>query len=90
VSLYDIAGLLGALGILLAYAGVQMKKLDPHRPPALLLNLTGASLVLISLIEDFNMAALLLEIAWIIIAVHGLVMFAIKRRSSAEAQAGPT
>jgi hypothetical protein len=84
VSLYDIAGLLGALGILLAYAGVQMKKLDPHRPPALLLNLTGASLVLISLIEDFNMAALLLEIAWIAIALQGLAAFAMKRRTAAK------
>jgi hypothetical protein len=81
VSPFDIAGLLGALGILLAYAGVQMKKLDPHRPPALLLNLAGASLVLISLIEDFNLAALLLEIAWIIIAVHGLASLALRRGS---------
>ena len=84
MSLFDIAGLLGALGILLAYAGVQMKKLDPHRPPALLLNLTGASLVLISLIEDFNMAALLLEIAWIAIALQGLAAFAMKRRTAAK------
>ena len=82
MSPFDIAGLLGALGILLAYAGVQMKKLDPHRPPALLLNLTGASLVLISLIEDFNMAAFLLEIAWIAIALQGLAAFAMKRRAA--------
>lgn len=80
MSLFDIAGLLGALGILLAYAGVQTRKLDPHRPPALLLNLTGASLVLVSLIEDFNLAALLLEIAWIGIALQGLAALALKRR----------
>ena len=85
MSLFDIAGLLGALGILLAYAGVQMSKLDPHRPPALLLNLVGASLVLVSLIEDFNMAALLLEIAWIAVALQGLAALALKRRSSPRA-----
>ncbi|MDP8916468.1 MAG: hypothetical protein M3M95_04555 [Pseudomonadota bacterium] len=80
MSLFDFAGLLGAFGILAAYAGVQLKRLDPHRPPALLLNLVGASLVLVSLIEDFNLAALLLEIAWIAIALQGLAALALRRR----------
>ncbi len=80
MSLFDLAGLLGAFGILAAYAGVQLKRLDPHRPPALLLNLVGASLVLVSLIEDFNLAALLLEIAWIAIALQGLAALALRRR----------
>ena len=80
MSLFDIAGLLGAFGILAAYAGVQLKRLDPHQPPALLLNLVGASLVLVSLIEDFNLAALLLEIAWIAIALQGLAALALRRR----------
>lgn len=84
MSLYDVAGLLGALGILLAYGGVQMKRLDPHRPPALLLNLAGAGLVLLSLVEDFNLAACLLEIAWIAIALQGLAAYALKRRAPAE------
>ena len=80
MSLYDLAGLFGAFGILAAYAGVQLKKLDLHRPPALLLNLIGATLVLVSLIEDFNLAAFILEIAWIAVALHGLSALLIQRR----------
>lgn len=69
----ETVGLIGAALILGAYAGVQLKKLDPHKPPALLLNLTGASLVLVSLYFEFNLAAALLEGAWVLIALWGLL-----------------
>jgi hypothetical protein len=81
LSLYDIAGVLGAAGILIAYAGVQLKRLDPHRPPALLFNLVGAALVLVSLIEDWNLAAFILEVAWIGIALHGLSALIFRKRA---------
>ena len=74
-----VAGLLGAALILGAYAGVQLKKLDPHQPPALLLNLGGAGLVLVSLYFEFNLAAALLEGAWVLIALWGLFDWARSR-----------
>ena len=73
-------GLLGAALILGAYAGVQLKKLDPHDLPALLLNLGGASLVIVSLIFEFNLAAFLLEAAWVGIAVAGLFSWLRKKQ----------
>jgi len=72
MSLDEVIGLVGAALILGAYGGVQLKKLDPHRPPALLLNLVGAALVLVSLAYEFNLAAFLLEAAWVLIALWGL------------------
>jgi hypothetical protein len=83
MSGYDVSGLLGAALILTAFAGVQTRRLDPHRPPALLLNLAGPSLVLVSLIENFNAAALVLQIAWIAVSLHGLFRLVLSRRSSA-------
>jgi hypothetical protein len=79
---YDIAGLAGALLILLAYAGVQFRKLDPHRLAALALNLAGASLVILSLTEKFNLAAFVLEAAWAVIAAFGILRLAIARSAS--------
>jgi len=72
MDLGDILGLLGAACILGAFAGVQLKKLDPHQLPSLLLNLGGASLVIVSLIFKPNVAAFVLEVAWAAIAIAGL------------------
>ncbi len=78
-SLSDILGVLGALLILGAYAGVQFKRLDPYGLIALLLNLVGAGLVLVSLYFRFNLAAAMLEAAWAVIALIGLIRLAFSR-----------
>ena len=80
MSLIDVAGVAGVLLILTAYAGATSGKLDPKRPPALLLNLVGAGLILWSLVYDFNLAAFLMEAAWALVAVFGLIRFFITRR----------
>ena len=79
MNLYDLAGVIGAAMILTAFAGVQTRRLDPHQPRALLLNLTGPALVLVSLIDRFNLAALILQIAWMGVATHGLWRLARRR-----------
>lgn len=78
----DAAGLLGVLGILVAYAGAALGKLDAEEPAALLLNLIGACLILWSLLtESFNLSATVMEGAWALVALAGLVRWALKRRS---------
>jgi hypothetical protein len=79
MGLGDIAGLLGAALILAAYAGVQAKRLDPHRAAALTLNFLGAALIVASLAVRFNLAAFLLESAWALIALVGLVRLGLQR-----------
>jgi hypothetical protein len=79
VTLADGAGLFGAALILLAFALVQAKRLDPHRATSLLMNLLGAALVMASLVKRFNLAAFLLEAAWALIAFWGLARLAAER-----------
>ncbi|HEY3814317.1 MAG TPA: hypothetical protein VGL66_13920 [Caulobacteraceae bacterium] len=79
MSATDLIGLLGTLLILGAYAGVQFKRLDPHGLIALLLNLAGAALVLVSLYFKFNLASALLEAAWALIALVGIIRLALGR-----------
>ncbi len=79
MSLIDVAGVAGVFLILVAYAGATSGKLDPKRPSALLLNLVGAGLILWSLVYDFNLAAFLMEAAWALVAIAGLVRVALRR-----------
>jgi hypothetical protein len=79
VTRADVAGLFGAALILLAFALVQARRLDPHRAPALLLNLAGPGLVMASLVTRFNLAAFLLEAAWALVALWGLGRLAMER-----------
>ena len=73
MNLFDAAGLVGVALILAAYAAAQLHRLDPTRPPALLMNLAGAGLILLSLTRAFNLSAAIVEAAWALIALFGLV-----------------
>jgi hypothetical protein len=80
VTLPDVAGIAGVLLILVAYAGVQFRRLDPLKAPALMLNFFGAALVLLSLVYEFNLAAFVMESVWCLIALWGLGRLALARR----------
>lgn len=80
MSWADAAGVTGVVLILVAYAGATMGRLDPKRAPALALNLVGASLILLSLAFAFNLSAFLMEAAWALVALIGLVRLAVTRR----------
>lgn len=75
----DIAGLVGVAMILLAYAGGVSNQLDPKRAPALLLNLVGALLILGSLYFEPNLSAIVMETAWALVALFGLLKLAVNR-----------
>ena len=75
----DALGVVGVLCILIAYAGATSGKLDARRAPALLLNLTGALLILVSLYFAPNLSAILMEGAWALVAVYGLFHLALGR-----------
>jgi hypothetical protein len=79
-NILDLAGLLGVAMILGAYAAAQLRGLDPLKAPALILNFVGASLVLVSLIRAFNLSAAIVEGAWALIALFGLIRLAFRRR----------
>lgn len=76
----DAAGVVGVVAMLAAYAGAQLGRLDPVKAPSLAINLVGASLVMLSLTHDFNLAAFLMEAAWAVVAAFGLIRLAIRRR----------
>lgn len=67
----NIIGILGSILIVSAYAyNVYAKTVSPFIYNGT--NLIGALLLTLSLLVHFNLASLLLEIVWIIIALGGL------------------
>ena len=79
MTLPDLLGVVGVLCILIAYAGATSGRLDARRAPALALNLAGALLILVSLYFDFNLSAVLMEAAWALVAIYGLIQLALGR-----------
>ena len=80
VNAADIGGVIGVLLMLVAYAAAQLNRLDPTKTPSLLMNLTGSCLVILSLLRTFNLSAFLMEAAWALVALFGLVRVLLRRR----------
>ncbi len=79
-ALLTIGGVVGVIMILIAYAGIHFDRLDPKKVPALLLNLVGSGLILLSMLNAFNLSAFLMEAAWAVMAAFGLVKVLVGRR----------
>jgi predicted membrane protein len=76
----DAAGLAGVLIILAAYAAATVGRLDPRQALSLFANFLGASLILVSLlVADFNLSATVMEGAWALVALAGLVRLGVAK-----------
>ena len=70
----DVAGLVGVVMVLAAYALATSGRLHPKAAPSLAINFAGAGLILLSLLAGrFNLSAAIVEGAWALVALAGLV-----------------
>ena len=81
MSAADAAGLVGVGIILVAYAGAALGRLSATSALAHGLNFVGAALILVSLAYDFNLSAVVMESAWAVVALLGLVRSALRSRA---------
>ena len=79
MSLLDLGGLLGVGMVLVAYVGAQVERMPPTSAVALLLNLAGSLLIILSMVRAFNLSAFLMEAAWALTALYGLGRLALRR-----------
>ena len=68
----DVVGIIGVVILLLAFFLLSTNKLSSKSPRYQWCNLIGASLILYSLIFSFNLASVMIEIAWVTISLIGL------------------
>lgn len=81
--MFDVIGILGVILILTAYFLVQTGGLSADELKFPVINLIGASLILVSLLHTFNLASFVIEVAWILISLFGIWRIWRRRRESA-------
>ena len=81
-SLFDFAGNIGVLMMVIAYLLLQLDKLASSSITYLLLNAAGAVLVMVSLVFRFNLSAFLMEAFWLLISLFGLAKSLVERRAT--------
>jgi len=69
---HDLIGNTGVIFMLLAYLLLQLRRLSGDDIAFSILNGVGAMLVLVSLSEEFNMSAFIMEAFWLLISIYGL------------------
>jgi hypothetical protein len=79
-----IVGVIGTLLVLLAFFLLQARKLHGNGAVYQLLNAFGAAAIIVSLFYQFNLASMVLEIAWLLISIYGLAVGFRYRRESRE------
>ncbi|HEX9641284.1 MAG TPA: hypothetical protein VGB13_08220 [Candidatus Krumholzibacteria bacterium] len=73
MKFHDWIGAAGVVCIVGSYALLQARRLRVEGARYSLLNAMGASLILVSLVADFNASAALVEGFWLMISLWGLL-----------------
>jgi multidrug transporter EmrE-like cation transporter len=68
----DFVGNVGVVIIVVAYLLLQLDRIKSSDLAYSVLNAAGASLIVVSLIVDFNFSALLMEVFWVLISFIGI------------------
>jgi len=74
-GLLDLVGNLGVVVLMATYLLLQLNRIRSDELAYSLLNAIGASLIIISLLVDFNLSALLMEVFWVLISLLGIYRY---------------
>jgi hypothetical protein len=80
IHLFDLAGFIGVLLIVIGYLLLQLDKLPSSSLSFSLLNAAGSLLIIVSLVFKFNVSAFLIEVFWFLISLIGLWKWLISRQ----------
>ena len=71
-GLLDLVGNVGVVILMVSYLLLQLNKIRSDDLMYSLLNAVGASLIVVSLLVNFNLSALLMEVFWVLISFVGI------------------
>lgn len=71
----DFVGNIGVVILMITYLMLQLNKLSSDSLSYSVLNAVGAGLIVVSLLFDFNLSALLMEVFWVLISFVGIYRY---------------
>ena len=71
----DFIGNIGVVVLMITYLMLQLNKLSSDSLAYSVLNAVGAGLIVVSLLFDFNLSALLMEVFWVLISFVGIYRY---------------
>ncbi|CUH42999.1 CBU_0592 family membrane protein [Ruegeria atlantica] len=80
LTFVDAIGSFGAFIVVAAYFATQMRMMNSDDFAFPMVNLIGSILIVFSLMQNFNLASMLIEGFWIIISVIGIIQYFRLRR----------
>jgi hypothetical protein len=78
--IFNTIGTIGVAIILSSYFLLQTHRIQSTELRYSLLNFIGSTMILISLFHDFNLPSMIVEAAWSLISVLGIVRWYLNRR----------
>lgn len=76
---YDFVGTVGTAVIIITYILLQTERIRSDSLFYSLLNAVGASLILVSLVFNFNFSAFIVEFFWLLISLFGIAKFLVQK-----------
>ena len=74
-GLLDFVGNIGVVMLVITFLMLQLNKIPSDGLVYSVLNAIGASLIVVSLLFDFNLSALLMEVFWVLISFVGIYRY---------------
>ena len=74
-GLLDLIGNIGVVVLMITYLMLQLNKLRSEGLAYSVLNAAGAAMIVMSLVVNFNLSALLMEVFWVLISLVGIYRY---------------
>ena len=75
ISTHDMIGAIGVVIALIAHLLLQIEKIHSSSLMYSLANLIGGILVIISLMNTWNLSSFIIEVAWCLISIYGIYRY---------------
>lgn len=80
--IYNTVGTIGVAVILITYFLLQTERLKANQLEYSVMNFIGSSMILASLFYEFNFPSFVVEVAWVVISLMGIIRHFIQRRGN--------